>query len=206
MVIFEDLHWIDGETQGFPGRTLSEGIASASIALLVNYRPEYRHEWGGKTYYTQLRLTPLGEEEAGELLTFLMGDDPSLKPLKALILDRTDGTPFFMEEVVQTLAEEGVLLGERGQFRIEGTPSELHISPTVQGVLAARIDRLEPDEKGVIATTRGRLAGRSHSDSFARSYRKVKTNYIDCSHRCRRRSSFMSNRRSPKSNTSSNTR
>ena len=122
MVIFEDLHWIDGETQGFLD-VLSESIASASIALLVNYRPEYRHDWGGKTYYTQLRLTPLGEEEAGELLSFLMGDDPSLKPLKALILERTDGTPFFMEEVVQTLTEEGVLLiGERGQYRIEQDP------------------------------------------------------------------------------------
>ncbi len=149
MVIVEDLHWIDGETQGFL-ESLGESIASACIALLVNYRPEYRHEWGGKTYYVQLRLTPLGEEEAKELLSFLMGDDPSLKGLKALILERTDGTPFFMEEVVQTLAEEGVLLGERGQYRIEETPSELKLSPNVQGVLAARIDRLEADEKALL--------------------------------------------------------
>jgi len=149
MVIFEDLHWIDGETQGFLD-TLGESIASASIALVVNYRPEYRHSWGGKTYYTQLRLAPLGEQEADELLTFLMGGDPSLKRLKALILERTDGTPFFMEEVVQTLVEEEVLLGERGQCRIEQIPDELHISPNVQGVLAARIDRLEPKEKALL--------------------------------------------------------
>ncbi len=149
MVIFEDLHWIDDETQGFLD-TLSESTAGASIVLLVNYRPEYRHDWGGKTYYTQLRLAPLGSEEAKELLTFLVGNDTSLQDLKQLILERTEGTPFFMEEVVQTLAEEGVLLGERGNCRLEKIPTELHISPTVQGVLAARIDRLEPAEKTLL--------------------------------------------------------
>jgi predicted ATPase len=110
ILIFEDLHWIDMETQGVLDM-LSESIASARILLLVNYRPEYRHEWGQKTYYTQVRLAPLGIEEAGELLTALLGNDPSLKALPELILAKTEGTPFFMEEVVQTLAEEGVLSG-----------------------------------------------------------------------------------------------
>jgi class 3 adenylate cyclase/predicted ATPase len=149
ILIFEDLHWIDSETQGFLD-VLNESVASAKILLLVNYRPEYRHEWGGKTYYTQLRLTPLGKEEAEELLTFLLGSDTNLKALKHLILEKTEGTPFFMEEVVQTLAEEGVLSGERGQYRLEHAPTELHISPTVQGVLAARIDRLATDEKTLL--------------------------------------------------------
>ena len=98
-------------------------------------------------YYTQLRLTPLGPAEAEELLMFLLGNDPSLTGLTPLILDKTDGTPFFMEEVVQTLVEEGTLLGQQGDYRLEATPTELHISPTVQGVLAARIDRLLPEEK-----------------------------------------------------------
>ena len=135
-LIFEDLHWIDTETQGFLD-TLTESVVGAPLVLLVNYRPEYRHEWGQKTYYTQLRLAPLGKDEAEELLSFLLGTDASLTPLKPLILEKTDGTPFFMEEVVQTLAEEGALSGERGDYRLERTPTELHISPTVQGVLAA---------------------------------------------------------------------
>ena len=146
ILVFEDLHWIDNETQGFLD-TLNESVASANLLLLVNYRPEYRHEWGHKTYYTQLRLAPLGNEEAEELLTFLLGGDASLTTFKPLILEKTDGTPFFMEEVVQTLVEEGVLSGERGNYRLERTPTELHISPTVQGVLAARIDRLTAEEK-----------------------------------------------------------
>ena len=114
ILVFEDLHWIDTETQGFLD-TLSESVASAAIFLLVNYRPEYCHEWGSKTYYTQLRLSPLGKAEAEALLTFLLGSDGSLTALKSLILEKTDGTPFFMEEVVQTLVEEGTLSGERGR-------------------------------------------------------------------------------------------
>ena len=88
----------------------------AKILLLVNYRPEYRHEWGQKTYYTQLRLAPFGKAEAEELLTLPVGDDAgahSRRPyttLKQLILEKTEGTPFFMEEVVQELFEQGVLV------------------------------------------------------------------------------------------------
>ena len=74
ILIFEDLHWIDSETQGFLDM-LSESVASAKILLLVNYRPEYRHEWGQKTYYTQLRLAPFGKAEAEEFLDVLLGDD-----------------------------------------------------------------------------------------------------------------------------------
>jgi predicted ATPase len=156
MLIFEDLHWIDTETQGFLD-TLSESVASARILLLVNYRPEYRQEWGSKTYYTQLRLAPFGRAEAEEFLDALVGapavgvnHDSPLKLLKCLILEKTEGTPFFMEEVVQTLAEEGVLVGDRGQYRVESVPPELHLSPTVQGVLGARIDRLGGEEKALL--------------------------------------------------------
>jgi len=149
ILVFEDLHWIDNETQGFLD-VLSESVASARLFLLVNYRPEYRHEWGSKTYYTQLRLSPLGREEAEELLTVLLGNDPSLTAVQQLILAKTEGTPFFMEEVVQTLAEERVLSGDRGTYRLEKAPTELHISPTVQGVLTARIDRLAAQEKDLL--------------------------------------------------------
>src|SRR5207245_4972402 len=104
ILIFEDLHWIDTETQGFLD-VLSESVASARLLLLVNYRPEYRQEWGTKTYYTQLRLAPFGTEEAEEFLTVLLGTDARLHALKQLILQKTEGTPFFMEEVVQDLVE-----------------------------------------------------------------------------------------------------
>jgi hypothetical protein len=149
ILIFEDLHWLDNESEAFLN-VLREGMATARILLLVNYRPEYRHEWGSKTYYSQLRLDPLGKEEAQELLTALLG--VGLKPLKQLILEKTEGNPFFMEEVVQTLAEERVLVGERGNYRLEKAPTTLHIPTTVQGVLAARIDRLPTKEKALLQT------------------------------------------------------
>jgi predicted ATPase len=92
----------------------------------------------------------LGRAEAEELLTFLLGNDASLMPVKSLILEKTEGTPFFMEEVVQTLAEEGALLGEHGDYRLAHAQTALHLPPTVQGILAARIDRLAPDEKALL--------------------------------------------------------
>ncbi|HEV8718502.1 MAG TPA: adenylate/guanylate cyclase domain-containing protein [Candidatus Binatia bacterium] len=113
LLIFEDLHWLDSETQAFL-LLLSESIATARILLLVNFRPEYRHEWSNKTYYTQLRLDPLGQEDAQELFSALVGDDVALQPLKQFILEKTEGNPFFMEEIVQALVEEKVLARDAG--------------------------------------------------------------------------------------------
>jgi predicted ATPase len=162
LVIFEDLHWIDGETQAFL-EVLAESVATAKILLLVNYRPEYRHEWASRTYYTRLRLDPLGKEEADELVTALVGGgaQADLQRLRQLILEKTEGNPFFIEELVQALAEEGVLVGERGSYRLEKAATELHIPTTVQGVLAARIDRLPLDEKEFVQTLAviGNLSG-----------------------------------------------
>ena len=109
MVIFEDLHWIDEATQELLN-LLADSIGTAKILLLVNYRPEYSHQWNSKTYYTQLRLDPLGKESADEMLTALLGDGKDLIPLKRLIIERTEGNPFFMEEMVQVLFDEGALV------------------------------------------------------------------------------------------------
>jgi class 3 adenylate cyclase/predicted ATPase len=166
ILIFEDLHWIDEETQRFLD-VLSESVASAKLLLLTNYRPGYRHEWGQKTYYTQLRLAPLGRAEAEEFLDELLGEtgsplprgerdrervtDESLQALKHLILEKTQGTPFFMEEIVQELVEQGVLVRDGVETRCSASlPTDLHLPPTVQGILAARIDRLTPDEKALL--------------------------------------------------------
>jgi len=150
MVIFEDLHWIDGESQALLN-LLVEAIANAPVLLLVNYRPEYRHEWGGKTYYNQLRLDPLGLGNASEMLTALLGEGAELAPLKQLIIEKTEGNPFFMEEMVQALFEQGVV-ARNGSVKLERSMSEVKIPPTVQGILAARIDRLPADEKDLLQT------------------------------------------------------
>jgi tetratricopeptide (TPR) repeat protein len=150
MVIFEDLHWIDSETQALLN-LLVDSIGTARMLLLVNYRPEYQHHWGSRTYYTQIRLDPLGRESAEEMLASLLGTDPGLAALKRLVIERTEGNPFFMEETVQVLLDEGALV-RNGGVKLTRSLGELKIPPTVQAILAARIDRLTAEEKDLLQT------------------------------------------------------
>ena len=150
MVIFEDLHWIDAETQALLN-LLADSIATARVLLLVNYRPEYTHSWGSKTYYTQLRLDALGGETAHEMLGSILGEGKDLLPLKRLIIDRTEGNPFFMEEIVQALFEERALV-RNGTVKLAKSMSEVKVPATVQAVLSSRIDRLPPAEKDLLQT------------------------------------------------------
>jgi class 3 adenylate cyclase/tetratricopeptide (TPR) repeat protein len=149
VVVVEDLHWIDSETQAVLDG-LVESLPTARILLLVNYRPEYEHRWGSKTFYTQLRLAPLPAESAEALLDALLGDDPDLLPLKQLLVERTEGNPFFLEESVRTLLETRLLVGERGGYRLVKPLEGIQVPATVQAVLAARIDRLPPEEKQLL--------------------------------------------------------
>jgi tetratricopeptide (TPR) repeat protein len=151
LLVFEDLHWIDAETQALLD-ILVESLPTARLLLLVNYRPEYQHGWGSKTYYTQLRLDPLPPASAEDLLQALLGDDPSLAPLKRLLIARTEGNPFFLEESVRALVETGVLVGEPGAYRLAQALPTIQVPATVQAVLAARIDRLPPEEKRLLQT------------------------------------------------------
>jgi class 3 adenylate cyclase/tetratricopeptide (TPR) repeat protein len=148
IVMFEDLHWIDEQTQEFLN-LLADSLANAKVLLMVNYRPQYRHDWGSKTYYTQLRLDPLGKKSADEMLAALLGDGADLEALKRTIIERTEGNPFFMEEMVQVLLDEGALV-RNGAVHLTKPIGELKIPPTVQGILAARIDRLPANEKDLL--------------------------------------------------------
>jgi len=151
LLVFEDLHWIDSETQALLD-SLVESLPTARLLLLANYRPEYRHGWGGKTYYTQLRLDPLPPGSADELLQVLLGDDPSLAPLKRLLIARTEGNPFFLEESVRALVETDVLVGAPGTYHLAQALPTIQVPATVQAVLAARIDRLPPEAKRLLQT------------------------------------------------------
>jgi tetratricopeptide (TPR) repeat protein len=146
IVAFEDLHWIDGETQALID-LLIESVPTAHVLLLVNYRPEYQHGWGSKTYYRQARVDPLPPASADELLDALLGQDAGADSLKRLLVERAEGNPFFLEESVRVLVETGVLAGERGAYRVMEEPTELQVPATAQAILAARIDRLAPEDK-----------------------------------------------------------
>ena len=148
-VIFEDLHWIDGETQAVLD-ALVESVPTAKMLLLVNYRPEYQHRWSGKTYYRQLRLDALPVTSAEALLAALLGSDPSLAPLTRLLIQRAEGNPFFLEESVRTLVETKTLEGTPGAYRVTRALTALQVPATAQAILAARIDRLSQDDKRLL--------------------------------------------------------
>src|SRR5215831_7901123 len=146
LLVFEDLHWIDSETQSILDE-LVESIPAAQLLLLVNYRPEYQHAWGTRTYYGQVLLDPLAAESAEQLLTALLGSNPSLEPLTRMLIARTEGNPFFLEESVRTLVEMGALTGEHGAYQMARPLSVIQVPATVQAVIAARIDRLCATDK-----------------------------------------------------------
>ncbi len=145
LMVMEDLHWLDDETQSFL-TMFGHDLKKASILLLVNYRPEYQPSWDAATSHTQIRLNAFGQDDAQELLKALLGDDPALDQLKRLIIEKTEGNAFFMEEYVRTLFDEGIL--RRGdKIELTQIPSKIDMPATVQGVLTARIDRLPLEDK-----------------------------------------------------------
>jgi adenylate cyclase len=166
ILIVEDLHWLDEESQALLDR-LVDSIGSARILLLVNYRPEYALRWGNKSYCRRLRLEPLGYNNANEMLSAMLGTSEDLEPLKQLIIETTEGTPFFMEESVQALFDEGTLEREDGLVKLVRPLASLRIPPTVQAILAARIDRLHNDEKNLLQTLA--VLGREFVLSLARA-------------------------------------
>jgi class 3 adenylate cyclase/tetratricopeptide (TPR) repeat protein len=151
LLVFEDLHWIDAETQAVLD-ILVESLPTARMLVLVNYRPEYQHGWGSKTYYTQLRLDPLPETTVHALLQALLGPAPGLEPLTQLLMARTQGNPFFLEESIRTLVETGLLVGGRGAYQLAQPLDTFPVPASVQALLAARIDRLPPKDKRLLQT------------------------------------------------------
>jgi class 3 adenylate cyclase/tetratricopeptide (TPR) repeat protein len=149
LLVFEDLHWIDAETQAALD-SLVASLPTAPVLLAVNYRPEYRHEWSAKTYYRQLRIDPLPPESADEFLQTLLGNDPSVQPLKPLLIEKTEGNPLFLEESVRTLVESGALVGEAGNHQLARAVETIQVPVTVQVILATRIDRLRPELKRLL--------------------------------------------------------
>jgi len=146
MLVLEDLQWVDSETQAFLD-ALFEKLSIARILLLLDYRPEHQLGWEDQPGFTRLPLEPLMPADADALLRALLGEDRALRPLRELLIQRSSGNPFFLEEIVRTLVETHVLAGARGAHRLIAELGTLQVPATVQAVLAARIDRLTHEEK-----------------------------------------------------------
>ena len=148
-IVIEDLHWIDAESQAILD-SLVESLPMARMLLIVTYRPEYGHAWSHKSYYAQAAVHALPHGMAEELLRDLLGDAPGLKTLRAQLIERTEGNPFFLEESVWHLVETGLLAGQRSAYALTRGDAALEVPATVQALLAARIDRLGPTDKRVL--------------------------------------------------------
>ena len=149
IVIFEDLHWFDTESLEFL-TLLADSLATLKILMLVNHRPEFAHLWGGKSYYQQLRLDPLEADMAEELLSALLTDADELRPFKELIIEKSEGNPLFIEEIVRALFENGTIVRAGDGIHVTRARAEISIPATVEGIVASRIDRLPPAEKSVL--------------------------------------------------------
>ncbi|HEU5448526.1 MAG TPA: AAA family ATPase, partial [Acidimicrobiia bacterium] len=151
VLVFEDLHWFDPQSEAFLER-LIESYPGSRTLVVTNFRPEFSARWMRHSYYRQLPLSPLPEQAIGELLGGLLGVDLSMAPLVSFILERTGGNPFFVEEVVRGLIEDGTLAGGPGNYRLTRSLHEIRVPPSVQAVLAARIDRLPIEQKALLET------------------------------------------------------
>ena len=149
LIVFEDLHWVDNETRAFLD-SLVDSLPAMRVLVVISYRPEYQHHWSAKTYYTQLRVDPLPSEGASAMLQTLLGNDPSLHSIQRLIIDRTEGNPFFLEESARALVETGAVYGNSGAYRLTARPSSIAVPATIQAILGARIDRLIPEDKHLL--------------------------------------------------------
>jgi class 3 adenylate cyclase/tetratricopeptide (TPR) repeat protein len=149
VVVLQDLQWVDSETEALLDALL-EGLPSVRMLMVLTYRPEYRPPWPPRPHLAELVLEPLAPAGATALLDALLGPGVALTPLKRLLVERTQGNPFFIEESVRTLAELGALAGGPGAYRLVRALPDVQVPPTVHAVLAARIDRLAAEDKRLL--------------------------------------------------------
>jgi class 3 adenylate cyclase/tetratricopeptide (TPR) repeat protein len=148
VVVVEDAQWADSDSLGFLDSLVEDPLPG--MLLIVSYRPNREDRWHGKPNCTPLRLEPLPFHRAGELLDALIGVDPSVRGLKSVLIERTDGNPLFLEESVRSLVETGVLRGERSAYCLTTPVAALDVPPTLKALIAARIDRLPPEQKWLL--------------------------------------------------------
>ncbi len=149
VILIEDLHWIDAASEAFLAHLVQVLVGSRAL-LLLNFRPQYRAPWAGDARYQQIALQPFGPAAVTELLRDLLGGDATVAPLAERIREHTGGNPFFIEEMVLALAQNGSLSGVKGAYRVTRPVAALAMPATVEAVLAARIDRLSERDKALL--------------------------------------------------------
>lgn len=149
ILALEDLHWIDRTTQELLDY-LVNWLPRTRILLLLLYRPEYSHPWGSKSYYRMIGVNKLTTPHSEILVGDLLQGGEMAPELRELILSRASGNPLFLEELTQTLLENGAIVRKGDRFVLLRDIDNLQVPDTVQGIIAARLDRLEESLKRIM--------------------------------------------------------
>ncbi len=149
VIVVEDLHWIDKTSEEFLD-SLIGGLAHHPILLVILYRPEYSHYWGSKSYYSQIGIDQLSTGTSTELVQSLLEEGEVVPELRELILGRAGGNPLFVEELTHSLLENGSIKKEDSQYVLSQRASDIQVPDTIQGIIAARIDRVEDNLKRIM--------------------------------------------------------
>ena len=149
ILAIEDLHWIDKTTEDFFDYLIG-CLAKARVFLILLYRPEYTHPWGSKSYYFKIGVDQLSIDTSTDLVRSILDEGELAPELKELILSRTSGNPLFVEELTRTLLENGSIQKRDNQYVLSSTPSDIQVPDTIQGIISARIDRLEDSLKKIM--------------------------------------------------------
>ncbi|MBC2717815.1 MAG: AAA family ATPase [Desulfobacteraceae bacterium] len=146
ILVIEDLHWIDKTSEEFINYLIG-WLTNSPIMLILLYRPEYTHQWGSKSYYTKIGLQQLGTASSIELVQAILEGADVVPELKDLILNRAAGNPLFMEEFTHTLLENGSIQRKNNKYVLIKNAANIDVPDTIQGIIAARMDRLEDNLK-----------------------------------------------------------
>jgi predicted ATPase/class 3 adenylate cyclase len=160
LLVVEDLHWLDSASRAFLD-DLAGMVAKSRLALFLTFRPEFQHAWHARANFTEIQLAPLTAAEAMELLDHMLGPDDSVRAVQHLVIERAQGNPFFIEEIVRSLVETGVLTGRPTDYRLGTREAKFDMPATLEAVIASRVDRLPRSAKELLqaASAVGRTVG-----------------------------------------------
>ncbi len=160
IMAYENLHWIDQSSEESL-KGLLDAISGARVFLIFTYRPEFIHTWGGRSYHSQVNLNRLSTREALMMVSHLLGTEEFDKEIEQLILEKTEGVPFFIEELINSLRDQKIIEKKDNTYHLTKDIREATIPSTIHDVIMARVDSLPEGAKGLLQT--GSVAGREFS-------------------------------------------
>jgi class 3 adenylate cyclase/tetratricopeptide (TPR) repeat protein len=149
VVVVENLHWIDGASEEFIS-FLIDNLPSNQIMLILTTRPGYSVRWAERTYHNQIAPSHLSDKEVGKMIKSILGSEKVATDLIRLVADKADGIPFYVEEIIKSFSEGGIIVKGKGGYLVSKGIAEMDVPDTIQDVIMARIDRLEENLKGTI--------------------------------------------------------